>query len=321
MHPEGTDRVVRLVPASRKPVFLLAAQTRGQPVAEAICMTRHLSLPIAALVAGACLSLASCSTGQPESAEASGSRGRATVLEPRHQARSHRRLQGRHRPPLGRRRRHGPERGHLRAPRHPRGRQHLGRPPGSPVRPGCRRGRRHRGRGHVGGRGDRRIPRGREPPARVRRLGDRQRLPRRRRPQPGGTARQLLVDGNTVSGNLELDGNRGRISVSRNKVGGDLSCEENAPAPSAATTPCPATRKTSAAGCEAGRFVLWVVAARIALARPCVEAHEPVGRQTAGSRPLRAVSDLSSAPTQTFSPSRPVDRVTATRPGHGMMGG
>ena len=42
---------------------------------------------------------------------------------------------------------------------------------------------------------------------------------------------ELVTTGVTVRGNLELDGNRGRVSVSHTRIGGDLACQENAPAP------------------------------------------------------------------------------------------
>ncbi len=41
----------------------------------------------------------------------------------------------------------------------------------------------------------------------------------------------LLAEHTSVSGNLEADGNTGGLSLSDNKIGGDLSCQENSPTP------------------------------------------------------------------------------------------
>jgi hypothetical protein len=42
---------------------------------------------------------------------------------------------------------------------------------------------------------------------------------------------ELEIQNATVRGNLDLEGNTGSVTVSLSKIGGDLSCEENAPAP------------------------------------------------------------------------------------------
>ena len=60
---------------------------------------------------------------------------------------------------------------------------------------------------------------------------------------------ELSRPSNTVRGNLELDGNTGRLTVSRQPIGGDLSCQENAPGPARRRrTPCPATSEDQCRG-------------------------------------------------------------------------